>query len=82
MTDAPTLFVDLSCENIAYLGQHRLAGPDTRNLQMASLNALANLGAPGHAEVVFRRQSCVVRRVRLDHGRKTSVRAPDRRVAS
>jgi hypothetical protein len=54
MTDAPVLFVDLSCNNIAHLGPHRLAGPDTRNIEMASLNALRKLGAPLNAAITFR----------------------------
>jgi hypothetical protein len=80
MTDSPAvLYVDLAHGNVAYLGPHRLAGPDTRNIEMASLNALRKLGAPLNAVITFRRLGRVVRSVRLDHGLKPSERAPERR---
>jgi hypothetical protein len=83
MTDSPVLYVDLAHGNVAYLGPHRLAGPDARNLEVASLNALRNLGAPLNAVITFRRLGRMVRSVRLDHGLKPSDRAaPDRRRAA
>jgi hypothetical protein len=75
------VYVDLDCANQSWLGSNKLAGPSARNLQMASLNALRNLGAPLNTQIVFRRLGRIVRTVRLDHGLKPSEHAPDRRVA-
>jgi hypothetical protein len=80
MNDSPAvLYVDLAHGNVAYLGPHRLAGPNTRNVMMAALNALANLGAPSNAAVTFRRLGRIVRSVRLDHGLQPSERTATER---
>ena len=82
MTDSPVLYVDLAHGNVSFLGPHRLAGPDTRNIEMASLNALKKLGAPLNTAITFRRLGRIVRTVRLDHGLKPSDRNADRRRAA
>ena len=75
------IYIDLDILNQAWLGQNKLVGPDVRDLQKASLNALRKLGAPLDTVVTFRSQGARLRSCRLDFAIRPP-RSPGRRMSA